>query len=1084
MRVGTHKETGFQAAIKIINKEVVVKKPDLWEKIKREVVILKLMEHPHVLKLFDVLESRSKLYLVLEFVKGGDLYSYIVKRGPLPRPEALRLFAQLIQGLEYCHQHQVCHRDLKPENLLLDEKNNVKIADFGLAQMMSKRKLLKTSCGSPHYASPEVVSGKPYDGQLTDIWSAGIILYALLTSRVPFDAPNLSDLLQLVVRGSVYFPNTIDPDIQDLIKRMLSVDPSRRIRAYDIKYHAIFVSTNFFPAKTQRPVVNLSLHGQEVLDDHVILDLVRLGLGPFNEVKAILMQPTTEPTYEHVFYRLLIERKRSRLEALKRLSPLPIKRFIGHGHGPMDVSSTPTDSPVPSRAAPEHTPVPPPARVPHAVIVPPITIPDHINDNSSVASTSNTATAGSEKTITPAAAAVAAAANAASPRSPRLSVSRTAAVAKASASPTAAASPSSSGPKASSSSSSSSMASSTSSPAHRRTYSPGAFPSAVSNQDMSPRRVASPREPTRRPKTADMSHLHRISDKLIIMANADSLAPLASRNVRLTTIQEQARGFDGDSDNDSGAESPRVVLKPVVDKGRKRIDTRVASLALKALKEPSMHEIPSPTLQTPPSQSHTPTDGPSPVAATAPMGARPVAINRVRMARRDTSVSFSEDRENTSRGSVGMTSDEEVETRFQKVSLSRRGSMSMKTADGEGSDSARRSGSNPLVDRVTLDHRRVSSEGSNNNDLVLKSRQSQKGRNSNSFPTLAMPAEEEGAGMQSSGEYERSARASTSPNQTTQVGELAPRPPPVSPSGTSSFRRGNISVSPNGAVPVKKSAVSTSADFALRGSARPMPPAFGGPPAHRRLSQAAQQGDSDEKIPVPFETQHSRQSSVSSTDTDHADEKTAPHSPAVSWMSVLLCKNSPPMVVPQAQLPEKASGSSRHIVHFPPSAYEAGVPGTSPVSARKGTGTNATHPPAGPTAASSSSTPVRGGSGSYDLNVGKYRTPRRPLAVSSPRSARSSDGLNVSPISHQPSSYSARSHYAPPITNSSPNNLPMHNRGIGRYSTAAGSNHSLTPQPPSQSPQVSPGVKSPIPPKKKSQEENRFFFSSIFRSKT
>jgi BR serine/threonine kinase len=129
--LGTHKHTGFEVAFKIIEKKYLNSDDKLWKKVKREIVILKLVEHPHVLKLYDVLETENKLYLVLEHVKGGELFDYIVSKGRLDRHESLRLIAQICMGLEHCHSHHICHRDLKPENLLLDDKLNIKIADFG-----------------------------------------------------------------------------------------------------------------------------------------------------------------------------------------------------------------------------------------------------------------------------------------------------------------------------------------------------------------------------------------------------------------------------------------------------------------------------------------------------------------------------------------------------------------------------------------------------------------------------------------------------------------------------------------------------------------------------------------------------------------------------------------------------------------------------------------------------------------------------------------------------------------------------------------------------------------------------------------
>lgn len=174
------------------------KDPDgsvLNKKLDREIAIMKLVQHPNVMSLFDVFESQDELYLVLELVDGGELFDYLVKQGRLKEMEALKFFQQIIAGLDYCHKHLICHRDLKPENLLLDSNKTIKIADFGMASLQVTGKMLETSCGSPHYASPEIIRGVKYDGAKADIWSTGIILYALLTGNLPFDDENIRRLL-------------------------------------------------------------------------------------------------------------------------------------------------------------------------------------------------------------------------------------------------------------------------------------------------------------------------------------------------------------------------------------------------------------------------------------------------------------------------------------------------------------------------------------------------------------------------------------------------------------------------------------------------------------------------------------------------------------------------------------------------------------------------------------------------------------------------------------------------------------------------------------------------------------------------
>jgi serine/threonine protein kinase len=175
--------------------------------------------------------SRHNRYLLLEYVEGGELFDYLVSRGRLDVTEALTYWRQIISGVDYCHRFNICHRDLKPENLLLDKEKQIKIADFGMAalELNNGTSFLETSCGSPHYASPEVVSGKQYHGNASDIWSCGVVLFALLTGRLPFDHENMSELLGKVKSGKFEMPRSIPAESKDLLARILVVNPAQRI---------------------------------------------------------------------------------------------------------------------------------------------------------------------------------------------------------------------------------------------------------------------------------------------------------------------------------------------------------------------------------------------------------------------------------------------------------------------------------------------------------------------------------------------------------------------------------------------------------------------------------------------------------------------------------------------------------------------------------------------------------------------------------------------------------------------------------------------------------------------------------------
>ena len=210
------------------------------EKVKREINILKLCRHPHIIRLYEVIDTPSDIFVIMEYVPEGELFDYIVSRGRLPADEARQFFHQIVSGVEYCHHHRVVHRDLKPENLLLDSDKNVKIADFGLSNVAHDGDFLRTSCGSPNYAAPEVISGNLYAGPEVDVWSCGVILYALLCGTLPFDDESIPNLFKKIKSGMYSLPSHLSQLSRDLILRMLVVDPMKRITIPEVRQHAWF----------------------------------------------------------------------------------------------------------------------------------------------------------------------------------------------------------------------------------------------------------------------------------------------------------------------------------------------------------------------------------------------------------------------------------------------------------------------------------------------------------------------------------------------------------------------------------------------------------------------------------------------------------------------------------------------------------------------------------------------------------------------------------------------------------------------------------------------------------------------------
>ena len=250
VKLAVHTLTGQQVALKMIARKRLVSR-DMAGRVEREIEYLQLLRHPHIIKLYTVIKTDTDIIMVLEYA-GGELFDYIVNNGRMKEPEARRFFQQMICAVEYCHRHKIVHRDLKPENLLLDENLNVKIADFGLSNIMTDGNFLKTSCGSPNYAAPEVIGGKLYAGPEVDVWSCGIILYVLLVGRLPFDDEHIPTLFAKIARGSFAIPSWMPAGATALIKKMLVVNPLQRATIDDIRADPWF--TTDLPSYLAPPV--------------------------------------------------------------------------------------------------------------------------------------------------------------------------------------------------------------------------------------------------------------------------------------------------------------------------------------------------------------------------------------------------------------------------------------------------------------------------------------------------------------------------------------------------------------------------------------------------------------------------------------------------------------------------------------------------------------------------------------------------------------------------------------------------------------------------------------------------------------
>uniref|UniRef100_M1BU67 non-specific serine/threonine protein kinase n=2 Tax=Solanum tuberosum TaxID=4113 RepID=M1BU67_SOLTU len=234
-------KTGQSVAIKVIDKEKVLR-VGLMNQIKREISVMKLVRHPNIVHLYEVMATKTKIYFIMEYCKGGELFNKVLK-GRLKEDAARKYFQQLINAVDFCHSRGVYHRDLKPENLLLDDDENLKISDFGLSALVESKHqdgLLHTTCGTPAYVAPEVINRRGYDGTKADIWSCGVVLYVLLAGYLPFQDSNLMEMYRKIGKAEYKCPSWFPPEARRLLSRMLDPNPSSRITLAKIRASSWF----------------------------------------------------------------------------------------------------------------------------------------------------------------------------------------------------------------------------------------------------------------------------------------------------------------------------------------------------------------------------------------------------------------------------------------------------------------------------------------------------------------------------------------------------------------------------------------------------------------------------------------------------------------------------------------------------------------------------------------------------------------------------------------------------------------------------------------------------------------------------
>ncbi|XP_045653795.1 serine/threonine-protein kinase SIK3 isoform X6 [Ursus americanus] len=322
----THLVTKAKVAIKIIDKTQLDE--ENLKKIFREVQIMKMLCHPHIIRLYQVMETERMIYLVTEYASGGEIFDHLVAHGRMAEKEARRKFKQIVAAVYFCHCRNIVHRDLKAENLLLDANLNIKIADFGFSNLFTPGQLLKTWCGSPPYAAPELFEGKEYDGPKVDIWSLGVVLYVLVCGALPFDGSTLQNLRARVLSGKFRIPFFMSTECEHLIRHMLVLDPNKRLSMEQICKHKWMKLGDTDPNFDRLIAECQQLKEERQIDplnEDVLLAMEDMGLD-----KERTLQSLRSDAYDHysAIYSLLCDRHK-RHKTLRVGAPPGMPRAMG-----------------------------------------------------------------------------------------------------------------------------------------------------------------------------------------------------------------------------------------------------------------------------------------------------------------------------------------------------------------------------------------------------------------------------------------------------------------------------------------------------------------------------------------------------------------------------------------------------------------------------------------------------------------------------------------------------------------------------------------------------------------------------------
>ena len=322
VRIGTHMLTGEKVAIKILEKIKILEQTGKT-RIDREIKILKSLHHNNIIHLYSVIQSSTSIYLIMEYANGKELFDYINLKKRLSEIESCKFFQQIISGIEYLSKCRIAHRDIKPENLLIDEKNTIKIVDFGLSNFYPSNNLLSTACGSPCYAAPEMIKGEKYNGLQVDIWSSGIVLYAMLVGYLPFEENNNDLLYKKICSGHFKIPFFLSDSAKDILHRVLTVDPTRRITIEKIKEHPWFNLINPKLNYTEGLLVNEIVIP---IDEELVEIMTKFEYDKVETRKNILMNKQNHITT--TYYLLLKQKIRNSIMSIGDLKSYLFNNYI------------------------------------------------------------------------------------------------------------------------------------------------------------------------------------------------------------------------------------------------------------------------------------------------------------------------------------------------------------------------------------------------------------------------------------------------------------------------------------------------------------------------------------------------------------------------------------------------------------------------------------------------------------------------------------------------------------------------------------------------------------------------------------